>query len=100
MAKKAVKTDALNTVGVVDVRNYIDIGNEIKVSDGSIEDNIERAIRDHPILYGYHIEVRVENGIVRLMGTVDTDLEKELAEELVLEIRGVKSVDNRLSVNE
>jgi osmotically-inducible protein OsmY len=37
-------------------------------------------------------------GTVTLTGSVENDIEKELAEELVLGIKGVKTVDNQLTV--
>jgi len=44
------------------------------------------------------VEVRVENGEVSLLGTVETRWEKRLAERLADSVAGVKDVDNRLKI--
>ena len=48
-------------------------------------------------LNNFDINTDVKNGKVVLTGKVDSDVEKELAEELVLCLDGVMDVENRLN---
>lgn len=47
----------------------------------------------------FNIEADVIDGIVMLTGTVENDIERELAELLAKSIDGIVSVDNRLEIN-
>lgn len=49
-------------------------------------------------LNNFDINTDVKNGKVVLTGKVNSDLDKELAEELVLSLDGVMDVDNNLTV--
>ncbi|MBE0358401.1 hypothetical protein PALI_a1674 [Pseudoalteromonas aliena SW19] len=49
-------------------------------------------------LNNFDINTDVKNGKVVLTGKVDSEVEKELAEELVLSLDGVSGVDNSLTV--
>lgn len=48
----------------------------------------------------FDIDVRVNDGVVTLDGTVESSVEKDLATELARGVQGVKSVDNRLQIEE
>lgn len=47
----------------------------------------------------FNIDVDVENGVAILRGHVESDVERDLAEELALGVDGVKEVRNELEVN-
>jgi osmotically-inducible protein OsmY len=47
----------------------------------------------------FTIDVDVENGSAKLTGSVETAVERDLAEQLALGIDGVKTVDNQLKVD-
>lgn len=47
----------------------------------------------------FTIDVDVENGSAKLTGSVETDVERDLAEQLALGIEGVTKVDNQLKVD-
>ncbi len=49
-------------------------------------------------LNGYDIEIRYQHGVAALNGTVADMQQKVRATQVVLQVRGVKSVDNRLMV--
>ncbi len=50
-------------------------------------------------LNNFTIDTQVERGVVTLSGVVDSEIDKHLAEELVLNVDGVKSVDNQLKIS-
>ena len=47
----------------------------------------------------FTIDVDVENGSAKLTGKVETDVERDLAEQIALGIEGVKKVDNQLTLD-
>jgi hypothetical protein len=51
-----------------------------------------------PQLAFYPLDATVVDGRVRLRGTLPTDRMKELAESIAKSIRGVKSIDNEITV--
>jgi len=66
--------------------------------DAWVAGKVETTLLLNGNLNSFSIETRVEEGIVTLSGDVDTDVEKALAEELVLSLYGVKDVDNQITI--
>lgn len=56
-----------------------------------------RLLRD-PDVGGMRINVEVDKGVVRLYGYVGSEAERDRAETLAAQIRGVRRVENRLQV--
>ena len=56
-----------------------------------------RLLRD-PEVGGMRINVEVDKGVVRLYGYVGSETERDRAETLAAQIRGVQWVENRLQV--
>lgn len=50
-------------------------------------------------LSGYDMEIRVRDGVVTLKGSVATQQERERVDQVVASVAGVRSVDNRLAVD-
>ena len=66
--------------------------------DGSIQTAIDKKLNNDPTLSTLEVTATVLNGKVTLMGTVKTDALKSQVERAVRNVKGVKSVDNQLSV--
>jgi hypothetical protein len=66
--------------------------------DSSIQAAIDRQLTDDPTLSTLGITATVMNGKVTLMGTVKTDGLKSQVEKVVRRVKGVKEVDNQISV--
>jgi osmotically-inducible protein OsmY len=66
--------------------------------DAWIDGKAEATLLFNGNLDSFDINTDVKMGTVTLTGKVDNDIEKELAEELVLGIEGVKDVENNLTV--
>ena len=68
------------------------------------DDRIVSSAKDSYIfktfLKGDDIQVKSKNGVVTLTGTVSGSIHKQLAEETAEHLKGVKSVNNRLTVKE
>jgi osmotically-inducible protein OsmY len=68
------------------------------VSDAEITANIKAQISSHAELTDWTIDVQTINGIVYLHGAVDTNPQRELVENIARETRGVKGVENAITL--
>jgi|SRR5215813_7128104 len=68
------------------------------LDDSSVQAAIDKKFIDDPKLASLGITTTVLNGKVTLMGSVHSAVDKSLAERAVRNIKGVKSVDNQISV--
>lgn len=91
---------AVNTPGVQTVDNQLRIDSNFKraVSRDPLEDAWISTMVKSSLMYSKHvdghaIEVETINGVVRLVGSVDSAAEKSLAVELSQTVRGVKRVN-------
>jgi len=66
--------------------------------DSSIQSKIDKQLVDDPALSSLGITATVMNGKVTLLGTVKTEALKSEVEKMVRRIKGVKEVDNQISV--
>ena len=67
-------------------------------SSERIQEEISDRLMTHPDIDASDIEVRVGDGVVTLMGTVEDRHEKRLAEYIAEDALGVDDVDNQLKV--
>ena len=66
--------------------------------DSTIQTKIDKQLADDPALSSLGITATVINGKVTLLGTVKTEAMKTQVEKTILKVRGVKEVDNQISV--
>jgi hyperosmotically inducible periplasmic protein len=66
--------------------------------DSAIQAAIDKKFADDEALKALNVTTMVINGKVTLMGTVKSEQQKAQVERVVRNIKGVKSVDNQLSV--
>ena len=66
--------------------------------DSNIQSRIDKRLADDPALSSLGITASVMNGKATLLGTVKTEALKEEVEKAVVKIKGVKQVDNQISV--
>jgi hypothetical protein len=66
--------------------------------DSTIQTAIDKKLTDDPELSTLGITASVLDGKVTLLGTVKTEALKSQVEKLVKQVKGVKSVDNQISV--
>ena len=67
--------------------------------DSAAQAAIDKKFNDDPKLSSLGITVTVINGKATLMGSVKSAADKNLAERAVRNVKGVKSVDNQISVS-
>ncbi|MFZ3153233.1 BON domain-containing protein [Pseudomonas sp.] len=70
-----------------------------ELSEARQEGSIWTAIALNRHLNPFPIDVDVENGSAKLTGTVETAVERDLAEQIALGIDGVTQVDNQLTLD-
>lgn len=100
LAKEAAERIARHTMGVMVVRNRIDIDPNDLPTDEQIEHDIEWSMVVNPITEAYEIGVEVEKGKVTLTGTVDRYAEAAEAAELALGTAGVAGVTSQIVVEQ
>lgn len=71
-----------------------------KLTEARQEGSVWTAIALNRNLSPFTIDVDVEGETAILTGTVDSELDKELAEQVAMEVDGITQVDNRLEVDE
>lgn len=70
------------------------------VSDASTTAAVKSRLLWNRETHGMDIDVTTENGHVRLEGTVGSSAQRDLAESIAINTRGVSAVDNQLSVDD
>jgi hyperosmotically inducible periplasmic protein len=86
--------------GVTRVENNLTVAMDSNITDKHIQKEVELKLRDNQ----YHDDLlnvgpKVDNGIVHLLGTVDTLDQKKLAMKYASEARGVKEVISDIKLN-
>ena len=97
-ARQYAVQDAQNTVGVMQVKNFLTLYETAKVPDKTLENHVFRAISIDPYVDNFEILASSKDGTITLLGTVDSFFEKAHAESIVSGITGVKEVNNKLNV--
>ncbi len=70
----------------------------MSVQELTFEDQLQSAISTSPYLSGRKLRVESESGCVVLHGEVGTFFQKQMAQETVRRIDGVREIRNRLEV--
>ncbi len=67
--------------------------------DSTIQAKIDKNLTDDPAFAGLAVTASVIDGKVTLLGTVKTEALKSQIERMVRQIKGVKAVDNQITVS-
>jgi len=106
-AKQAAEHDAKNTVGVWQVKNHVKVRPDLMGPqrrplpdvDAELARKARSVLARHPYVQQPKIGVSVNNRLVVLSGTVDSDLAKKAAADAVSGVRGVAEVVNNLTLS-
>lgn len=69
-----------------------------KIGDAALTSRVKGALAADPATSAFNTNVDTQRGHVRLTGTAKSGAERDLAEKLVREVDGVRSVDNDIKV--
>jgi osmotically-inducible protein OsmY len=69
-----------------------------KMDDASITSQVKFELLDHRSTSALKTKVTTKDGVVIISGNADSDAEKDLVTKLASDIRGVRSVDNQMTV--
>jgi osmotically-inducible protein OsmY len=96
-------TLAIATVGFIGLTPFtayaVEGDTSRELSEARQEGSIWTAFALNRHLNPFTIDVDVENGSAKLTGKVETDVERDLAEQIALGIDGVTKVDNQLTLD-
>jgi len=101
IARHFAAADALCVSGVRQLDNQLTVRYPASVtapSDEQIRSNVENLLEWASEVDAEHVRVEVENGIVKLEGSVDALWKVAHAEEVVSRLSGVAAIENRLTV--
>ena len=68
-------------------------------SMASFVDRLDHAISSSPHLTGRKLKLETDSGVVVLRGKVNTYFQKQMAQEAVRRVDGVRLIDNQLEVD-
>jgi len=100
-ASQAAENDAMSIPGVRTVKNFLRITRPDITpvpGDEEIKKSIESVLKWNPYIEDAEIDIVVEEGIVRLKGTVDSPWKKDRIGRIAYDIFGVVEVINQLGV--
>ena len=107
-AQKELTTEYVKDVeGVKDVKNEMTVSKTgektsqtmgEKIDDASITAQVKMALLFHRATSALKTSVTTERGVVTVSGKAENTAEKDLVSKLVSDIKGVKSVNNRMTI--
>jgi osmotically-inducible protein OsmY len=99
LAKERAARIAEAIVGVRAVINRIEVRPTVSRTDSELRTAVWKALIADPATESYQVEVKVDNGVVTLTGTVDSWQEKRLSATVAKGVAGVRGVNNRIDID-
>jgi osmotically-inducible protein OsmY len=66
--------------------------------DATLAERVSSAIATNPYLSGRKLRFEAQEGCVRLNGVVASYFQKQMAQEVIKRVEGVKQIENELEV--
>ncbi len=99
LAKERAEKIAEVTVGVIAVVNQIKVIPPVMRDDNDIKKAVKDALLQDPATESYEVNVKVDDGVVKLTGTVDSWQEKQLCATVTKAVKGVIDIDNKIDID-
>lgn len=96
LARSSVEELAHNTVGVLFVKNELEVRPVDGPSDPELTSRVQRALSRNPYTTGLSIRVEVSGGKVTLRGSVKSAFTRAQATTMAAGVEGVRDVDNEV----
>ena len=99
-SRRRLEKDVLAIDGVKDITNNIsiDFSGVAETSDDKIRDFIIELLEWNSLIPDLKIEIRVNDGFVKVEGSVDYLWKKDYVENIIAQVRSVKGIHNHLTV--
>ena len=99
LAEKRAATRLVESIRGVDrVQNQLEVRGQ-QVPDARLRQEVHAALAQSPSLQDSRLGITVQDGQVELLGSTDTQAKKELAAEIVANVRGVRDVQNEIHLD-
>lgn len=99
LKKIAVATATISVLALGSVTTHAADGDMSRqLTEARQEGSVWTAFALNRHLSPFSIDVEIENGVAVLTGEVESDVERDLAEQVALGVEGVREVDNQLKV--
>lgn len=98
-AKRAAEADARRVAGVLNVRNRIKVRPTAIPEDDLLQERINKAFARNATVERFEVSVMADDGVVYLRGNVDNFYERNRAEDIASDVKGVVEVVNNLKVD-
>jgi osmotically-inducible protein OsmY len=98
LARDQAEEIAATVRGVESVVNNISIVPPTNVSDEQIHEEVRWELMNDPATKSFRVNVLVQDGVVTLDGEAGSYKEKQLASTIAKSVRGVRGVENNMSV--
>jgi osmotically-inducible protein OsmY len=98
LAKERAEKIAEAIVGVRAVVNRVDVEPGVSKTDLQLRSDVRGALLDDPATEAYEVQVKVDDGVVTLSGTVDSWQEKQLCGTVAKGVTGVRDIKNMIAV--
>lgn len=99
-AKRVATELAEGVHGVWRVENELRVPIARDLNDAEIEQRIDRALSRAAAIDAEALTAEVRNGVVTLLGSVETPYARTVAEEVIARVHGVRRLDNRIEAPE
>lgn len=98
-AKRAAQANTQTVTGVTNIRNNIKVRPETTPGDEELMTAVNEAFVRSAEIERYEIDVKANDGVVRLYGEVDNYYEKFRAEDIASQVKGVLDIVNNIDAN-
>lgn len=96
LAKDRAAAIARTIKGVRAVVNEIDVRTP-DVADDELKERVKEALLNDPATDSYEVDVEANDGVIDLFGKVESWHEKNLAEDVAKQVKGVTAVENNIA---
>lgn len=98
-AKRAATSVARRTVGVVDIKNELEVKPPLLSDNQDLESDVENALSRDPYVNAAALKVSVIEGEALLTGVVKSNYQKARADDTASRVPGIVSVKNQITVD-
>lgn len=98
-SRKLALASAVSMALLTSTGSLAESGQSSEITEARQSSQIWTTYALNPHLQAHEIKVSVDDGVATLTGKVEEDISKELAEQIALNVKGIKKVDNKIEVD-